>query len=884
MARRTFGGWSTWAVALAGLSVVALSCAGGTDSGTHDGDRRASAPPSRGAIEVVLGEGSGATGASRELHRVARKSDTVSFLERASSPPRPPSPALPYLNPRGKPRGAAVARGASESTPPVVPPPALAASFDALRDNGSGIAPPDTDGAPGPTQLFVAMNSQIVVQNKSGAAVAPASTMNQFFASLLGANEFTSDPHVVFDPYGQRWIFVAISFVVDLFTGIPTQGSILLATSNTTDATGTWYMVKVPVDSNTALIGDFPVLGFNMSWISVSVNMFDVGANQFLGTKEFVFDKAAQYAGTGNGAHTLFSTNGTAPNDDATICGVWTFDPALSTLYMLEDYDGTKQTLRLFSITGPVGAEQMNRLPDVVVSGLSTWADAPPGGAINFVPQLGSSTLIAADDSRIATALFRNGTLWAANNAFLPSSAPTHVGAQWFQIEPTSSSIVQAGRIEDPTANGTTGLHYFFPSINVNKSNDAFFGFSVGGISIYASAAYSMRFGWDAPGTMRDPTTYKAGLAPYDITSFFNPNNRWGDFSVTTVDPVDDMTMWTVEEYAETPANTWGTWWAELATGCTGKADGTQCDDGNLCTGGPKTCMAGVCQGGSPIVCNTPPDSCHSATGTCDPATGLCSYAPSPNGTTCTPSVPDLCFLTYTCQSAVCTGSNPVVCDMPPTTCFSATGTCTPASGQCVYTELPNGTMCPGGTCSNGICVASDAGTDGGPTDSGVDSGTIVDSGIDSGIVVDSGIDSGTVVDSGTDSGTVVDSGTDTGTAIDSGVVVDSGAGADSGADSGTIVDSGTRDSGAPRDSGTGSDSGLRSSDSGSRIDSGALADGSSEEGGAGGGSGDTGGCGCKVAQPGAPTNAPLLSLFAGMGLVAALRSRRRRRSRHPVN
>ena len=39
--------------------------------------------------------------------------------------------------------------------------------------------------------------------------------------------------------------------------------------------------------------------------------------------------------------------------------------------------------------------------------------------------------------------------------------------------------------------------------------------------------------------------------------------NRWGDFSITTVDPSDDTTMWTIQEYTS-GANKFGTWWAKL--------------------------------------------------------------------------------------------------------------------------------------------------------------------------------------------------------------------------------------------------------------------------------------------------------------------------------
>jgi hypothetical protein len=42
---------------------------------------------------------------------------------------------------------------------------------------------------------------------------------------------------------------------------------------------------------------------------------------------------------------------------------------------------------------------------------------------------------------------------------------------------------------------------------------------------------------------------------------------RWGDYSATVVDPSDDLTFWTLQEYAETDVGSgpsddrWGTWW-----------------------------------------------------------------------------------------------------------------------------------------------------------------------------------------------------------------------------------------------------------------------------------------------------------------------------------
>jgi len=87
----------------------------------------------------------------------------------------------------------------------------------------------------------------------------------------------------------------------------------------------------------------------------------------------------------------------------------------------------------------------------------------------------------------------------------------------------------------------------------------------------------------------------KTGEAPYYKTGQTmgipggGTDNRWGDYSATVVDPTDNVTFWTLQEYAQTPdpgtgASRWGTWWGTFhpsdvlsPTGLTATADnGTQ--------------------------------------------------------------------------------------------------------------------------------------------------------------------------------------------------------------------------------------------------------------------------------------------------------------------
>lgn len=60
----------------------------------------------------------------------------------------------------------------------------------------------------------------------------------------------------------------------------------------------------------------------------------------------------------------------------------------------------------------------------------------------------------------------------------------------------------------------------------------------------------------------------KAGESAYTKT-FGGGRNRWGDYSVSAVDPANDTDLWTIQEYASLPpqplpVSYWGTWWGRI--------------------------------------------------------------------------------------------------------------------------------------------------------------------------------------------------------------------------------------------------------------------------------------------------------------------------------
>ncbi|HTC95798.1 MAG TPA: hypothetical protein VK699_20310 [Terriglobales bacterium] len=462
--------------------------------------------------------------------------------------------------PQELPPGAIIkfARESNVTTPSAAPPiapfsplsPVLANNFLAELDNFTFI-PPDTQGAVGPNHLVVTLNTNVVVQDRSG--------NNLTIVSLAGfwaptGNSRTTDPRVVYDPFNDRWI-ISTSGDFELSTS-----GVLVGVSQTGDPTGNWNLYKVAVDSTNQHFCDFPTLGFNNTWIVVMCNVFANASNSnFFAGNIYAFDKFNLYS-HGNGAHTVLDTGG-----DSNVTPAITYDNNLATEYLVEEYNGNMNgvgMMRLWAINGPVGSPTLSTV--AFPSTLLNWDEQ---GTANFAPQLGSTTGIDTGDARIGNVIYRNGTLWTAHPIYLPCCAsstpahpPTRSAIQWWQLD-TSGDVLQRGLIDNPDGS------YFrsYPSIAVNQYNDALIGYARFSPNEFAGGFYSFHASSDPPNTLEGETTLRAGEATYvDEGTGGGTSNRWGDYSNTVVDPIDDTSFWSIQEYAASPSSTWGTWWGQI--------------------------------------------------------------------------------------------------------------------------------------------------------------------------------------------------------------------------------------------------------------------------------------------------------------------------------
>jgi MYXO-CTERM domain-containing protein len=174
-------------------------------------------------------------------------------------------------------------------------------------------------------------------------------------------------------------------------------------------------------------------------------------------------------------------------------------------------------------------------------------------------PHQGSTGLgIDSGDGRLLHAHTRGGRLYTSHTvgtdaAGAQSATPDRNGTSWYEIAAIDGApnVAQRGVIHDSSG---AALNYIWGSFMTSGQGHAAFGMTLVGATSYASAATLGRLTSDPAGTVQyPPVIYQPGQASYNL-DFGNPGSlRWGDYSYTSLDPCDDMTMWTIQEYAFNP-------------------------------------------------------------------------------------------------------------------------------------------------------------------------------------------------------------------------------------------------------------------------------------------------------------------------------------------
>jgi len=443
--------------------------------------------------------------------------------------------------------------------------------------------PADTNGAVSQEFIVTPLNTDILIQSKSDGHHIIQYPLVQFWSDVAqGCDNYPTnicvcDPVVIFDPYTNRWFFTAKN----------PPGAILIAASKSADPTelSNWWKSRVPGPQELVFL-DQPKIGFNSKWVAVQVDALPLLPPLFPYSAIFVFDKGPLMAGAPPRlegdlpGQNYVVISGTPIRNDGSgqgirICPARTYDANLPDLFLLQSSHGPNgvqqsvSALTYYKISGNYAASIPSTLPEgTQVSVNNSWASQLPSG--QGAPQMGTTQVVEVDDDRINNCIYRNGSLWAAHTVFLPDGMPSQISAvQWWQISPAVSptlpSVVQHGIIGGAF---TDNVFRAFPSLAVNANEDVLIGYASFSPASYPSGQYSFRLGNDSPGTLQTGEGHvREGLGPYILNVNGNGPYRWGDYSAAVVDPTDDRSMWTIQEFspASAPPTPWSTWWIGIS-------------------------------------------------------------------------------------------------------------------------------------------------------------------------------------------------------------------------------------------------------------------------------------------------------------------------------
>jgi hypothetical protein len=413
-----------------------------------------------------------------------------------------------------------------------------------------GYVPPDSMADVGTNQIVVCVNGRIRSFTRSGVRDgALDTTTDSFFNSVLhGSN--TSDPRVRYDRLSGRWFITMIT--------VNTPNFVLIAVSSGPTITSASSFTFFSFQADPSNFGDYDTLGVDANALYIGVNVFN-SSGSFVNTTGFVVNKANLLSGTLT--VTTFANLLTSSGHPSHLHGPFTphgvnnDDPAAAEGYFIGvDYTSTG-TLVVRRVSNPGGIPSIST--DILVTVPATTS---PKNAVS-VPAQGSSLNLDALDGRLFATRMHNGSLWTAHN--LPvdgtgtaNSSGGRIGSRWYQLSSmtTTPTLIQSGTLFDSA--GSNPRNFWIPSCAMSGQGHMALGCSVAGASEFAEIATAGRLASDPLGSIQSPTTAVTSSTTYNIGSQNNAY-RWGDFSVTTVDPADDMTFWTVQEYCNA-TDSWG--------------------------------------------------------------------------------------------------------------------------------------------------------------------------------------------------------------------------------------------------------------------------------------------------------------------------------------
>jgi hypothetical protein len=411
--------------------------------------------------------------------------------------------------------------------------------------------PPDTDGDVGINHYLQMINVSFQIWDKNGNSLygpADNSTFwNGFEGEWTGTND--GDPIALYDQDADRWLVSQFS----LPNGSDTAPFYeLVAISKTSDPTGEWYQYAFKFDD---YMPDYPKLAVWPDAYYMATNGFQ--GNSFISAGATAFERDKMLVGDPQ-ARMIYIVVKDVPNGGeagSMLPSDW--DGAIAPpagspnyyTYFQDDSDNGVPNDRLRLWEFQVDWNTPANSTFTLVNTLNTDAFDSNVGSIK---QPGTNTKLDNLSDRLMFRLqYRNFGSYQAMVTNHTVEVNNHAAVRWYELHNTGAgwAIYQQGSYSPDNDSR------WMASIALDGNGNIGLEYCVSSSSTYPSIRYTGRFKDDPLGQM---TITEGTIVAGNGSQQFAP--RWGDYSMLSVDPVDDATFWATNEYMPTTsASNWKT-------------------------------------------------------------------------------------------------------------------------------------------------------------------------------------------------------------------------------------------------------------------------------------------------------------------------------------
>lgn len=428
------------------------------------------------------------------------------------------------------------------------------------------VTPPDPSGDVGPNHYVQVVNSMLQVFSKTGTSlygpVTTSTIWNGFNGNWTGHND--GDAVVLYDENADRWLIS--QFAVDC-AGNPMTEYELVAISTTPDPTGSYYRFAFQFD----YMPDYPKLGVWSDGYYLAVNRFNTnsGSTPFIGAAAAVLERSKMLTGDPTARMIYFKTEtlgGSGAGAGSDCYSMLPSDcdgnqPPAGTpnyfTYLNDNSGGGASEIRIWALHVDWLTTANSTFTYVTNLAVNTFTQL--GTFTGVVPQQGTSNKLDGLGDRL---MFRNqyrnfGTYEAFVTCHNVNVGSNVGGLRWYEYRKTGTnwSIFQQG-----TYAPGDGKSRWMGSIAMNASGDIGLAYTVSSSSMYPSIYFTGRRASDPLGTM----TVAESIIQTGAASMTGAT-RWGDYAAINVDPTDNLTFWTTNEYVGTYGGTWP-WATKIAS------------------------------------------------------------------------------------------------------------------------------------------------------------------------------------------------------------------------------------------------------------------------------------------------------------------------------